>query len=143
MAITITEHTSATTFTSISALADPDALVPNKMWQRHPGRNNGPIRIKGTYTGSPTIHAQIINAGDSSVVQVQDGTTFTAYIDGTRIATSTCAADYSGVTNIQAFRSTTGGGGADDSYWASLRFTQVARYSGASHTVPTLPLATS
>jgi hypothetical protein len=73
MALTLTEHPSALTFAEVSALADPDALVPNRMYPVELGCTHAHIVFKGTYTGSPSaIHFRIKRAWDDGVVQCYD-----------------------------------------------------------------------
>jgi hypothetical protein len=70
MALTITEHPSVAAFSDIVALADPDALVPNKVYQRRLGSTVGDLVFKGTYTGSPaTIYARIKRKHDNAVIK--------------------------------------------------------------------------
>jgi hypothetical protein len=70
VALTITEDATANTYAEILALADPNALVPNKMFQRRLGSQVGDLVFSGTYTGSPSaIHCRIKRKHDNTVIK--------------------------------------------------------------------------
>lgn len=77
---------------------------------------------------------------------VRDGTTWSYYVDGTRVWTATASATLATGSQNSAIggRRQDGGGSGQHmrGYVSNFRFSLTARYSGTSLTVPTAPLST-